>query len=138
MMKYIRWQAVLAGLCIDIVLTIVCSSLLLSVYGAGEFDSGMDQREIQSQMALLMAESNFIVLAFVVGMFCTAMGGFVAARMAYQVPLYHAALVGVLGIMLGAYIGTQWGFWEIAGLLFTLPVAILGGYLARAKIGNSK
>ena len=98
----------------------------------------VDQQEIQSQMALLMAESNFIALAFAVGMFCTAVGGFVAARMAYQVPLYHAALVGVLGIMLGAYIGTQWGFWEIAGLFFALPVAILGGYLARAKIGNSK
>jgi putative membrane protein (TIGR04086 family) len=71
----------------------------------------------------------------------TAVGGFVAARMARTQPIQHGIAVGVGALLV--WLLFQWvstgdalpGWYEMASFVSVVPAGALGGYLA-AKRGN--
>jgi hypothetical protein len=59
-------------------------------------------------------------------------GGYLAARLAKQIPYYHGLAMGVLGIV---YILVGWngdlGWLNVLALLITIPASLYGAHLAK-------
>ena len=99
--------------------------------------AGLDPHDVQ-HLAQIMASMPTVALAalvfaWLVGAF---VGGFVAAKIATRSPLAAAVFPGlmILAGVVGMILMIPHPKWVSAmGLLLSVPVALLGGYLARRK-----
>ncbi len=133
--------AVLLGIGADwigtVIASIVCSSALavwLSVQGVAEDEI----RRLLSAPASW--PPRFQLLMVIVGLCWTGVGGFVAAKVAKQREIVHAAAVGVASCVTGLLLehGTLPLWWWVMGYGFVLPVSALGGYVAAGGLDLSK
>ena len=88
-------------------------------------------------LAQLIRYWPFLMVSMIVGAGCTVLGGYIAARIARQRFLLHALAAGVLSLVLGILLfpqddGPYAGVMALIGYGLHLPLAIFGGYLARA------
>jgi len=88
------------------------------------------------------APASFMILSTVYGLVFAGLGGYVAARIANCLELFHGALVALLmatGALISLFAeidkGSVWP--QIAALLFMVPAAALGG-MVRLKSKESR
>jgi hypothetical protein len=79
------------------------------------------------------------LLTFAYGLTCVAAGGYVAARIARQLPIKHAAAVGILqaGLTIAAMLSPQANHasrmqWITIAIL-SIPAALAGGFLYKGQ-----
>ena len=90
------------------------------------------------QVAALMTDSPELQLAtFAVGLAFTGVGGYVAAAVAGERHIEHAAAAGILSLGLGLLLTLAGGggspaWLQAAGYLLTVPIAAFGGYYRMA------
>ena len=67
------------------------------------------------------------------GSLSTVAGGYVSARIAKRLPYMNSAAVGVVGLVLGAFLadGTLPLWFNLLGFASVLPMALVGGHLAK-------
>ncbi len=130
-------RALVAGVAADWLGTVLTAGLLGAAFGvtAATPDSRLEE---------LLAEPLFLVVATAHGSLFTALGGYVAGRLAPADPLRHALLVGLLSLVLAALLASTPGegpeppWWvDLAGYLLAVPAALAGGWLARWRAGGS-
>ncbi len=134
----LQLRAVVIGSLVDTIGTLVVGLLFDAAVGSATSVSSPDA------FAALVYDSVPLQLAqLALGLALTAIGAYVAARLATKEPLLHAFAVGVISTGIGfvfvfsAPEGAP--FWaEAAGLILTIPAAFLGGEIRRLTAGNGK
>lgn len=132
----LRWGAILYGVFIDMIVTVVLSVPLYLAFVGPEFFSD-DEAAARAAEALAYESVLFNVVAQAFGLACTAFGAFMGARRAGSRFVRHGGWVGtgslVLGVLLYAALpeGPRQPVWaEIGGLILIVPAGVLGGQLA--------
>jgi hypothetical protein len=122
--RHISLKAILIGALLDIGGSLVVGSVM--VFALGEDPADPANWSWASHVSFLIIGTAF-----------TCLGGFVAARIAKSKELLHSAIVGAPAMALGLVslplvpISGFLVWYSVAGVLLTIPVAMLGGYLAR-------
>jgi len=125
--------AALAGLAVDIGGTFLVGSaitivLALTIGAAGGSPSALQE---------LLTSPGWTAFNFVSGMTCTALGGYVAARIANQRELLCGLVVGGLSLAAGEFMLAfvdDYPIWlRIASILVVIPAGIAGGWLRKRQ-----
>lgn len=131
--RRVELRVLLAGVAADWLGTLVTAPLLWAAFGVGP-------ETPDSRIQELLAAPEFILAATLHGGFLTAVGGYVAARLAPDDPLRHALIVGALSLVLGVLVTTAPGegpepaWWvDTLGYLLAVPAALAGGWLGARR-----
>jgi glycerol uptake facilitator-like aquaporin len=133
-----RWKAVLLGAVTDLVGSALAGVVLLVVYsvliasGEGGAEEALER---------LRQSWPFLLMSMVVGGGFTLLGGYVAGRVARHSFFKHALAAGGLSLALGILVfgsddGPYSGIVAILGIGLHLPLALLGGWLARRRLAG--
>jgi hypothetical protein len=126
----LNFKAVLVGLLVDTIGTLVIASVLVATLAA----KGLPQAEIMVRLHSL----NGLLLMLILGLGFTVLGGYVTGRTAKQAELLNGAAVAAAGIILGLFLRDPglplW--YEVISFAATIPAGVGGGYLA--KEGKAK
>ena len=84
--------------------------------------------------ALLLQSNQYLLVSLAVGLTCTVLGGYVAARVANRREYWHALIVGAIVLIIGEIMvsGDPTGMplsIRIIGDLLVVPAALLGAHL---------
>lgn len=133
-MKNISIKAIAAGCLADVLATFLFSFVFSTLVAFAASARGMGPAESQQ---ILLGWANtpsgmFFMLLF--GLLCTALGGYVAARVSKIDSLLNPAIVGGLGTALGLlFMTSQPKVVGIVSLFAMIPAAMLGGYVWKKK-----
>lgn len=136
MKQSINIRAIIAGTLFDIIGTIIFEVIFSFIAAVPYVNAGIAPAEIELQLG-----NSFLFQALNIcnGLFFTAMGGYIAARIAGAAILKHAILTGTssltIAVLFIAFIpGATPGWYGIATLLLMLPAAALGGYIRQSFV----
>lgn len=116
---------------------IVSGMLLTQMFGGPGLGSGLSDEELRRAYQVLMQDVRYLTLGLVLGTASTVLGGYLAARLARSVPYFNALAFGVLGLLISAIGSGEVPTWfKVAGLLLTLPAALLGGHFAKLRMSK--
>jgi hypothetical protein len=127
----VKFKAVIVGAIVDNAGTL----LLMTLLAAALVSTGLSEEEVMSRMK----STSGLLLGLIVGLSCTALGGYFSGRIASRAEVLHGALVAILGMVV-AVIFRESGiplWFDIAGFAGMLPAGIAGGYLAeKHRVGK--
>ena len=125
--------ATLAVLGVDIVTGMV----LTQMFGGPAFGSDLSQEEIRHAYQVLMQDVRYPTLGLILGTASTVLGGYLAARLARNMPYYNALAFGVLGILISTIGSGDLPTWlKVVGLGLSLPAALLGGHIEKLRMSK--
>lgn len=131
------WKAVLLGVTTDLFGTTIAGMVLLVLFSGMLVAQGRTPEEISP---MLLQSNQYLFLSLALGLSFTALGGYVAARVANHREYWHALIVGVIVLIIGEIMvsGDPTGMplsIRIIGDLLVVPAALLGGHMRRnAKV----
>ncbi len=134
-LKNLNIKAVLLGSLVDIGGTTVSGIIyLLALYIAILIrQAGMEGAD-ELSIEQITEGTGFQLAALIIGLGYTMLGGFVAASVAKVDKMLQAGVMGAISLLLSLFFLDAEHIWfDITGLLLTLPLALLGGYLAREE-----
>ena len=139
----VKLRPVIAGVIVDYVATYVLGMVYLIVFYQKEFSEGVRTFEEAVEKALdqmLSSPESFLALG-IIGAVGTALGGYVAGRLAQAHEVKHGALVGLVSLILGVLQTSVTGqpiplpYWyELLAYIIAVPAGALGGYFARREM----
>lgn len=93
------------------------------------------------ELVHLLSTNPYVLLSGgLLGLCCTALGGYLAGRIGHRAPLLNAALLGVLSEGLTFFLGSKDAplWFTVFGYVSVFPFVLLGGWLAsrRAAAGE--
>lgn len=107
----------------------------LFVFGFFAGDSlrqGMTDAEFQEAARQVTQTTAYVPWMMLFGTATTVGGGYLAARLARNIPYYHGLAMGILGVL---FILVTWdgelGWLNFLGLLLTVPASLYGAHLAK-------
>lgn len=120
----IKLKAVIIGALADNAGTL----FLMTTLAALLVSTGLTEDEVMGRMKSMSG----LLLGLIIGLGCTAMGGYLAGRIAKQAEALHGALVAVAGMVVALVFreGGEPIWFDIVGFAGMLPAGIAGGYLA--------
>ncbi len=136
-LKNVNIKAVLLGSLVDIGGTLVSGTIyLLALYIAILVrQAGMEGAD-ELSIEQITEGTGFQLTALVIGLGYTMLGGFVAASVAKGEKMLQAGVMGGISLLFSLFFLEAAHIWfDITGLLLTLPLALLGGYLAMEEPG---
>ncbi len=127
--------AIAYGLATDVVGTLVFGILVAFPLGGWLAPAATSAEDLERLLAALPAYQLFSV---VTGLGFTALGGYVAARVANHRELYHGLLLGVAALITGELmivsLASEVPLWQrLAHDLLGIPVAIFGAHLRKRR-----
>ncbi len=134
-----RWKAVVFGALTDIGGSIVVGAAIFAILFAQASGGGASAEEL---MKSLGADPTYLLLSLVIGMLFSAVGGYVAGRVAGHVHIKHALVAGALSMALGALIGGDsnsgpyQGVMNLLGYGLHFPVVALGAWFAKRRAAS--
>lgn len=139
----VKLWPVIAGVVSDYVATYVLGMAYLIVVYQKEFSEGGRTFEQALERALdqMLSSPEGLLALGIIGAIGTALGGYVAARLARAHEVKHGALVGVVSLILGALQASMAAqpislpYWyELLAYIVAVPAGALGGYFARREM----
>jgi hypothetical protein len=137
----LRPRAILIGLVVDILASLAVMMGLIVVLAADR-GLGLEEDVSEEAVAELASSPEFLLWSFVLGVLCTALGGYVGARHAGCHYTRHGAFVGVASLLLGllVYAATDTGptaplWYDLVAFLIVVPAGAAGGWLASRQAG---
>jgi hypothetical protein len=123
--------AIALGLGVDIIASIVVSTLLSVIAGVSVAAGG---GSLDEAATLMDRSAGWLAIGMLAGLGCTVLGGYVAARFANHSEYANAFAVGVASLVFGEVMLVAFSqdlpLWlRIAGDLAVVPAAVLGGHL---------
>jgi hypothetical protein len=136
-MQNISIRAVILATLAVLGIDILSGMLLTQMFGGPGFDTDLSQDEIRRAYQVLMQDVRYLTLGLVLGTASTVLGGYLAARLARNMPYFNALAFGVLGMLIST-IGTgELPTWfKVVGLGLSLPAAVLGGHIAKLRMSK--
>ncbi|NMM12473.1 MAG: hypothetical protein HHJ17_02870 [Rhodoferax sp.] len=133
-MKRFNLKAVAIGTLTMLALDLLTGVVSFIVFSGDSLTSGATQSEITAAGKIIEQNDGYLLFGLLLGSLSTVIGGYIAARIARNLPLFNAFAVGVVGIAAGILLGGQsespeW--FNAVGYISTIPAAIAGGWLAR-------
>jgi len=127
------WKAVLFGVTTDLVGTTIAGMVLLVLFSTFLVAQGRPPQDITP---LLLQSNQYLFVSLAVGLSFTALGGYVAARVANHQEYRHGLIVGVIVLVIGEIMvsGDPTGMplsIRIIGDLLVVPAALLGAHMRR-------
>ena len=97
-----------------------------------EVTGNMSREGAQQFFDTFMQDPRFLRIARIVDFLASALGGYVAARLAKPAPLVNAGCVGVVGIILDVFAWEALTLQQIdpVSTILMLPAALIGGFFA--------
>ena len=130
-MNGISIKGILWGLVLTFALDIVIGVALFGVHG-GFTTINLPEPEQVKAIRSLTHSTSYLAYAMFFGLLTTTAGGYLAARFAGQRKYLNSAWIGVVGVILGLIIGGDLPLWfRVTAFIFTIPVALLGGYISK-------
>ena len=128
------WKAVSLGVLADVCATALGSLVLFFALGSLMVSQGVSPAELDAN---LVRSDLTLLLSLVLGLGCTVLGGYVAARSANQREYYHGLLTGIAVVVLGEI---AIGIWpddttlamRIIYDILAIPAALLGAHLRKS------
>jgi hypothetical protein len=133
----LRPGAILFGVIVDNLATIVASSLLVSLFAAGlaqEHGGELPEEALEP----LLASPEFLLASLVVGLLCTVFAAYLGARRAACFFIRHGAWIAVASALAALLLyaiadpqGPRPPLWfDLVGFTLMIPAGALGGLLA--------
>lgn len=140
----LRPNAILLGVIVDTIATLVASVVLVSVFAARK-GIGRDDELTPELLDTLGSSPEFLLASLVVGLACTSLGGFVGARRAGRAFARHGGWIGVGSALVALALALSSGpvrsppplWFELAGYLLVIPAGVVGGLLAGALAASA-
>lgn len=125
-------RAVVIAFAAGLASSFVLANVLLGFIAGDALDSSMSDEATRAAIKSVAASPAFLLSWLVVGTGVTVGSGWLAARLAKEFPLYNGLAVGVVSFVFDCFSlgGSPWWF-EVVGMLLTLPASIYGANLAR-------
>ena len=115
----------------------ILSGLAVFTYFAGDsLASGATREEVSAVATAMEQSGEYLLVSLLLGTFSTVLGGYMAARIAKNLPLFNAFAVGVVGVAAAILLGGQSdspAWFSAVGYLSTIPAGIIGGWLVRRE-----
>lgn len=139
-MRYISIKGVILGTTLGLLLDGLIGIVLTIVLGADGLAPGASESEMRRALAEIAHSTPFLVAGGVLGSLSTVASGYIGARIAGRLPYMNAAAVGVVGLALCVLFvdGTQPLWFNLFAFASTLPLALVGGHLAKRRLGATK
>lgn len=138
----VKIRPIIIGAVVDYVATFVILMLYLIVFYLKEplEKGGLPEEAIEKALKEMISSQEGLLALIVIGAFCTALGGYVAGRLAKAEEVKHGALVGVVSLIVGtlqtgmAGEGSPVPYWyELLGYVLAIPAGALGGSFAQGR-----
>ncbi len=131
----IRLKAVVWGFAAAFGAAFAAVTALVFFLALPEMTENMSPEGFQQLFDPFMRDPRFLRIAGIVDFLASALGGYVAARLAKPAPLVNAGCVGVVGIILDVFLGNELVLQQFGPIstILTLPAALLGGFLASLR-----
>lgn len=125
-------KGVLLGILADIGASVAAGMILLPLFADSGVSEQMSAEDIDEMIKQITQNGWFLISNFIVGLSCSVLGGYVAARVAKQEIYLNAGLVGLFGVLIGSLnLSSEYPIWfNLGGLLLVIPAALLGAQLA--------
>jgi hypothetical protein len=90
----------------------------------------------QESVAKIYTNSGALIFSMFFGTLSTIVGGFVAAKIGNIKPYNNALAIGVIGIVMGILLRSEFPIWfNILAFAITIPAAMVGAFfVARKKL----
>jgi hypothetical protein len=112
----------------------VLSNALVFLMAGDTLQESMSDEEKRKVMEAVAGSSGFLLYWLVFGTSTTIAGGYLAARIAKSFPYFNGLAIGIVGFVFGLFFLGQSPLWfDLIGLIITIPASIYGAHLA--KIG---
>lgn len=133
-MNRINFKGIILAALFVLILDTISGIVMIVFMGGGSLQEGMTAEQMSDAIAAVTLGTNFLFGSLVLGSLSTIAGGYVAARIAKKEFYLNAGAIGVLGIIFGVLLASNYPFWfNVLGFLSALPAALLGGHLARSR-----
>jgi putative membrane protein (TIGR04086 family) len=135
----VRIRPIVIGAVVDYLATYLLVTLYVVLYYAKEplEKGGPSEGVIDEALKEMLSSQEGVLALIVIGAFCTALGGYVAARLAKSEEVKHGALVGAVSLVLGVVQTAMAGEgtlvpqgYELLAYIIAIPAGALGGYFA--------
>ncbi|MBI4523085.1 MAG: TIGR04086 family membrane protein [Deltaproteobacteria bacterium] len=138
----VKIRPIVIGAVVDYVATHLLILLYLIVYHAKDSlgEGGVSEEAFEEALKEALSSQEGLLALILIGAFCTALGGYIAGRLAKSDEVKHGALVGALSLIVGLLQAgvagerspvPQW--YELLGYLLAIPAGALGGLLAQGR-----
>ena len=128
----IKIKAIFLGALVDFGGSIIIGSLLIGIGFAIYYaKQGVPMGEIESKM---YSDTLPLVTSIIVGYIFTFLGGFVTGKIAKSHEILNSAFLGFIVVIFGIPFWNRFPIWfNLFGLFFTVPIAMLGGKVSIKK-----
>lgn len=135
-MAKVSIKGIIIGMFVSLLLDFVGGiGIMIGFGGASLFERPPEELEIA--MAAFAHSLPYLIACMIFGLLSTVLGGYLAARIAKKEPYINSGLLGAVGIAIGLFLAEGLPLWfNAASFLLTIPVALLGGHVAKVKLGN--
>lgn len=121
----------------EIVADVILQSLLFVLYAGSAINDSMSNAEIKAVTDVIAGTTGFLLISAVRGTATTIAGGFFVAKYARKFPYYNGLAIGILGFVLCVVLWGDGPLWfNLLGVLTTLPAALYGAHLAKKHAAN--
>ena len=129
----VKIKAIFLGFLVDAVGSLVGGGVLVLVWAIMKVSQGIPLQELQNYP--ITSDYALLTLSIIFGFGFTLLGWYVAGRIAKESQVLHGGIVSTLSLILGIIFSPKFTTWfNIIGFLGTVPVGMLGGYLAKQKM----
>lgn len=134
-MPPISFKSIAIAFAVEVLADTVIRALLFAVFAQGMLTTGMSTAEVEEVQKTVFDTTAYVPWAMAFGMATTVGGGYLAARLAKQIPYYHGLAMGIVGIV---FILLLWpkdsGWLEFFGLIITIPLSLFGAHIAKGHM----
>lgn len=138
----VKIRPIVVGAVVDYLATYLVITAYLIVYYAKDVlkEGGLSEETLDQALKEMLSSREGLFALIVIGASCTALGGYIAARLAGAEEVKHGALVGAVSLVLGLLQAAMAGGespvpleYELLGYALAIPAGALGGYLAQGR-----
>ena len=141
----LKIRPIVAGAVVDYVVSYLLILLYLVAYHVKDLSDkgGLPEEALEKALGEALSSREGLLALILIGAFGTALGGYVAGRLAGSDEVKHGALVGAVSLIVGALQSAVAGggspvpYWyELLGYVLTIPAGALGGSFAQGETGR--
>lgn len=138
----VQIRPIIIGAVVDYVATYVLITLYLIVFYMKEplEKGGLPEEALEKALKEMISSQEGLLALLVIGALCTALGGYIAGRIAKAEKVKHGALVGAVSLIVGVLqtviagegSPVPYGY-ELLGYVLAIPAGALGGSFAQGR-----